>query len=265
MLLAPTALLIARADRFQERAEDAARQSAQVQEVMRRTRSGQEMWSTLFRSGVPSPPAWRAFTGERALCYRTPAQERRILLSTLGTFSVLLVITLVLSLFLATYVWIPTVLMLISAPIAFGAADGLAAELDHYHLGLAPLRPLPSLVWVSAIPVSRTVALSEILWLPTLATPDISVGIWISVAIPIPFLIALAATAGSFAIATAEGALFRAALGIGLAALSLAPTVVLIAYLPVPDGIVGTLFGAVLLAESALWVVSTSRLVWVRQ
>ncbi|MDQ2741238.1 MAG: hypothetical protein M3Z66_02915 [Chloroflexota bacterium] len=54
ILLVLSALVITGASGFQERAENAARQGAQAQEALR-TRSGQEMWATMFRSGVPSP------------------------------------------------------------------------------------------------------------------------------------------------------------------------------------------------------------------
>ncbi|MDQ2831370.1 MAG: hypothetical protein M3Y74_20280, partial [Chloroflexota bacterium] len=208
-LLATAALLTAAARGFEERAETAARQGARVHEEMRRTRSGQEMMAAQFRTGLRSLPAWPPFAGERALCYRVLAQGRRIIRASLGTLAVLLAIALVLRVFAPGYAWAPAALALLSAPTAAGAADGLAAELDHYHLRLAPLRPLPALLWVSVIPVVRLSVITEVLWLAALAAPGLTTATWVAGAVLIPCAVVLAAAAGSLGIASAEGALSR--------------------------------------------------------
>ncbi len=263
-VLAAAALLTAMARGFEERAETAARQGARVHEEMRRTRSGQEVMAAQYRTGLRSLPAWPAFAGERALCYRVLTQDRRIIRASLATAGVLLAIALVLRVFAPGYVWAPAALTLLSAPTAAGAADGLAAELDHYHLRLAPLRPLPALLWVSVIPVARTSVIMEVLWLAVFAAPGIATGIWVAGAVLIPFVVVQAAAAGSLAIAAADGTVTRLGLGVGLAALGAAPAAILL----VARGPLGTavalipLAAATLLAVAALWFVLTSRRVW---
>lgn len=161
------------------------------------------------------------------------------------------------------YAWIPAALTLLGTPTAFGAADGLAAELDHYQLRLAPFRPVPALIWVSVIPVVRLSLMTEVLWVPSIAAPGISAGTWIAVAVLIPFVVVAAAIAGSFAIATAAGALSRAALGVGLTALSAIPAALLLtAHQSESAVLLIPLVAAALLAPCVIWVVLTSRRVW---
>lgn len=263
ILLVLSALVITGASGLQERAENAARQGAHAQEALR-TRSGREMWATMFRSGVPSLPTWSFFAGDRALCYRALAQERRIVLSTLGTLAVLLAIAVGLRLFFPPYAWVPAALTLVTVPTAFGAADGLAAELDHYQLRLAPFRPLPALIWVSVIPIVRLSLMLEVLWLPAFAAPGIPTGVWIAIAMLIPFAVTPAALAGSFAIAVADSTLSRAGLGIGLAALGVIPAVALLELLHqlVPAPLLIPLGAAALLAPCPIWLAYISRRVW---
>lgn len=263
LLLAGAVLSVA-ARGFEERAETAARQAAQAQETMRRTRSGQELMAAQYRSGLPSLPVWHSLSGERALFYRVLAQDRRIAGASLATLAVFMAIALVLRLFLPAYAWVPAALTLVSAPTAAGAADGLAAELDHYHLRLVPFRPLPALLWVTIVPVVRTSIMVEILWLAAFAVPGLSLGAWIAGLVIIPFLVIQAATAGSLAIASAEGALSRIALGVGLSALGIIPAAALLDTSSdlLPAALLVVVAALTLLAAAAFWLLLTPSRVW---
>jgi len=90
VLLAATAALVAAARGFEERAQTLARQIAEAQESLRRSRSGQELTTITFRKRVPSLSGRSGFCGERALGFRTAVQLRRTMLPSLVALGLLL-------------------------------------------------------------------------------------------------------------------------------------------------------------------------------
>lgn len=256
-LIAGTGALVAAARGFEERAEAAARQIAEAQETMRRSRSGQELAATQFRTGLTSLPGWQALAGERALCLRTLAQQRRMLRPTLVGLVAALGIAVALVAVAPAFTWVPAVLLLVLTA-ASGAGQCLAVELDHHHLLLAPLRPLPSLLWLGAVPVVSTAVQIELVWLPVLAAPVITTGAWGVGAVLIPCLVALAEASGSLAVVVADGPLARVALAFALGALPAATLVIAVVSLGAPTTLVA-LATVVLLAAAASWLALAAR------
>lgn len=261
--VAVAALLIAIASGFQEAAEDTARQGEQAQETMRRSRSGQEMGAKAFRTGLPSLRARPAFAGERALCYRALAQERRILRQQVAQVVVGLAITGVLLVLWPRFAWAPAVYLLLGSVVSSSMA-GLAIELDHYHLWLAPLRPIPTLLWVNAVPAVRTLVTLEVLWLPLMLADAIDSMVVITGVVLLPCVIVLSTAAGGLSATVAESVLARFTLPVALVAAGAAPAFALVVpvFTAQKTPLLVLLAAALLLAASIPLFVLIQRRVW---
>ncbi len=232
---------------------------------MRRTRSGQELTAKQFRTGLTSLPGWPVLAGERALCFRALAQQRRMLRQSVIGVVTGLAIALVLLVIAPSFTWAPAVLLLVVTVLGAGS-QGLAVELDHYHLQLAPWRPMPALIWVGAAPVAVSAVQIEVVWLPVLAAPDVATGAWVAGAVLIPCLIALAEAAGSLAVVVADGLLARVALTAALVTFGALPATALL-FGAVSVGVqrvLVALAAVALLAAATCWMVWTAHRIWPR-
>ena len=153
----------------------------------------------------------------------TAVQLRRTMLPSLVALGLLLDIgvPLVLLDVAPTFAWAWTAVVLVGA--VAGAGGQLAVELEHYHLRLAPLRPLPALLWLSAIPAVHRVVSTELAWLPVLFAPRVTTGIWATGVVLIPCLILLAEATGSAAVVATDGWHTRIGLKLAFAALGVLP------------------------------------------
>lgn len=92
---------------------------------------------------------------------RVLTHERRLLRVNLASLVGGLAV-IVLLLLAPRYAWLPAAVG--GTGLLFNVMfEGLAVELDHLHLRLAPPRPLRSLVWAGAVPAARITAMVEVL------------------------------------------------------------------------------------------------------
>ncbi len=266
-LVAAAGTLVAAARGYEERAETAARQIDEAQVTMRRSRSGQELMEKQFRTGQVSLPVWPVLAGERALCFRGMAQQRRLLRPNVISLVVGLTIALILLALAPDFTWAPAALLLVNSLASSGASQGLAVELDHYHLRLAPMRPLPALAWLGAVPVTVNVVQIEVVWLPVLAAPGVPTGVGVGGVVLIPCLVALAEAAGSLVVTVADGLLVRIALALALGTLGALPAAALaVAVVPLGSStLLVTLAAVALLTAAASLLTWTAYRVWPRR
>ncbi|MEA2466982.1 MAG: hypothetical protein QOJ57_1108, partial [Thermoleophilaceae bacterium] len=264
--LAMTLIVTARG--FEEPARVAARQIAEAQEQLRRARSGEQLTMASFRTRLPSLTGRTALAGERALAYRSFVQQRRMILPGM------------LVLGFALDVGVPALLLSVAPDFTWGwaalgiagawisGASMLAVELEHHHLRLAPLRPLPALLWLAAVPATHRAVSTELAWLLMLFVPGLSASVWLVGALLIPCLVALVEGAGTVAVVAADRllprALLRAALGLGGAIPAAALFGVAIA-LGVPAIVAGVVAAAALLAAAWSLFTFSARQIWPRR
>lgn len=261
--LVVAAVLVGQARGFQESAEAAARQDAHAQETMRRDRSGLEAGTNYFRTGLRSLPGAPVFAGERALCYRGVAQQRRMLRMYGLELTVELALTVILLVLWPRFAWAPAGYLLMSY-IVSSPMQGLGAELDHNHLRLAPLRPLRALLWVNAVPVAVMTISLEVLWLPLVAAGAVRPLVGGLGAALIPCVAMVLAAAGSLAATASGGMLTRIALALALGITGAVPALALVvpALLWQATPLLVLAAGVLLATLSGAWLVLTRRRVW---
>jgi hypothetical protein len=266
VLLAASLALVANARGLEERAQALARQVTEAQEALRGL-GRQELTAPPLRRKLPSLSFSQAFPGERALCFRGIAQLRRQVLPSFLLCGLLLDLGLPLILLEVapafTWAW---ALVVLAGAVAGGASQ-LAVELDHYHLRLAPLRPLRALLWVSAVPSAHRIVSIELAWFPVLFAPRITTGTWLAGVVLGPCLVALAAATGSLAVASSRELLARAALKAAIATLAVLPAaVILIVAAALGSTTLAAVMAAVaLLATTAFCVRRTAHTIWPKE
>jgi hypothetical protein len=145
------------------------------------------------------------------------------------------------------------------------SASMLAVELDHYHLRMAPLRPLPALMWLAAVPAGHRVASIELAWLPMLFVPGSTTGVWLGGAVLIPCLVALLEAGGALAVVVADRMLGRAMLRAALTALGVLPaaaSLLAAALLGWPAGLAAVAAAAAVLAPAAVFLLLADHRIW---
>lgn len=272
VLLTATVVLVATARGFEEPAQALARQIAEAQEALRRSPSGEQIAKPLRRkvrslSGLSARSGWSP-AGERALLYRGLAQQRRLVLPSLVVLGLLLDlgVPLVLLDVAPTFAWAWTVVVLVGA--IWGAGAQLAVELEHYHLRLAPLRPLRALLWLSAVPALHRLVSMELAWFPVLFAPRVSSATWAVGVVLIPCLVALVEATGSLAVALSSRLLARAGLKAALAMFGVVPATAIAVgttSLGWPASLVAPAAAAALLASVALSLTRTVDNVWPKE
>ena len=222
-LLAAAAALLRAARGVEEPAYAAARRLAEVQESMRRWRSGAQLTMARFREGATSLAGWDGLAGERALAFRALAQQRRLVLPSFIAFGFFLDLAVPLALVAVapTYAWAWAAIGLAGAAVT--GASMLAVELDHHHLRMAPVRPLPALVWLAGVPAAHRTLTIELAWLPMLLAPGTTIGVWLAGALLIGCMVALVEAAGALAVVAADRMAARAALRVAIGVLGALP------------------------------------------
>jgi hypothetical protein len=267
VLLVASVALVAAARGFEERARLAARHIAEAQEALRRFRSGQQLSLTQFRTGSGSLPGWSALAGERALFFRALAQQRRLtppswvalgLLVDLGGALVLLSVA-------PAFTWGWAAVCLAAAVWSGGSM--LAIELDHYHVRIAPLRPLPALLCLAAVTAVQRIVSIELAWLVVLFAPGVTAGAWVTGVLLIPCLVALVEGAGALAVAVADRPLSRGALKVAIGTIGALPAIAALtagAALGWPATVVAPLAAAALLALAWCCLARAANHIWPR-
>jgi hypothetical protein len=225
-LVTAAATLLASARGVEEPAYAAARRLAETQEAMRTWRSGGQLTMARFRDGATSLRGWDALAGERALSFRALSQQRRLMLPSVVAFGFFLDLA-VPAVLLATapaFTWAWALLGLAGAGIT--SASMLAVEREHHHLRLAPLRPLPALLWLAAVPATHRVVSIELSWLPVLLMPGMTAGGWLAGALLIGCLVALMEASGALAVVAADRVVVRALLKPAIFVLGVLPAAV---------------------------------------
>ncbi|MEW9552466.1 hypothetical protein [Nonomuraea sp. NPDC050783] len=227
-LVLAAGLLVAVAGGYQEPADSAAREAAGAREVLRHSASGQELGAERFRSGVASLGHRPAFAAERAVFYRALAQERRAIADRLAMPAVLLAVVAGLLVAVPGYGWVP---LLLAVPHLLGEhlVGGLAVEHDHDFVPLTGMRRERVLLWANAVPVVRTAAVLEALWLPQILSPAVTVDLWWTGVLLAPVAAVLIAGASDLAGALVAPMAARFMLALGLCALGWVPCVALVA------------------------------------
>jgi hypothetical protein len=220
---------------------------------------------TQSRTGVQSLRGWSALSGERALFFRTLAHQRRMVLPSIIAFGLLLDVGVPAGLLIAapSFVWTWAVVGLLGG-VAGGAAQ-LAIERDHHHLRMAPVAPLPALMWLAAVPAAHRIVSVELSWLPVVLAPGVTPGVWAAGALLIPCLTALAEGAGSVAVVMADRKLVRAPLKAGFAVGGVLPAAVILSALLAlgSTALLGALVVAPLvLAAAAAGFAFTAHRIW---
>ncbi|MEA2441385.1 MAG: hypothetical protein QOH76_2809 [Thermoleophilaceae bacterium] len=267
-LLVLTAALIASARGFEERAQAAARQIAEAQESLRRARSGEQLTMAAFRTRIPSLTGTSALAGERALGYRALVTQRRLILPSILAFGLALdvVVPLVLLAEAPDFTWAWAAVGLVGA--AMSAASMLAVELEHHHMRMAPLRPLPSLLWLAAVPAAHRILSTEVAWVPMLFVPGYPAGVWLVGAVLIPCFVALVEGGGALAVVLADRMLPRALIRLGLGVAGVVPTaavLIVAASVGAPAVAVALLVAATSLAIAATYFAFSARQIWPRR
>ncbi|MCK2242103.1 MULTISPECIES: hypothetical protein [unclassified Crossiella] len=252
------AVVIWRARGYVEAADERARQNAELQVAMRRDTSGLETGSNWFQTGLRSWSGDARLTGERALLFRGAAQQRRMMPTFGLELGVELLITVALLVFAPGVAWLPVAFVLLITVVT-SSFTGIAVELDHHHLWVAPLRPLPALLCVTAVPAAAAAIGAELPWLALLVGGAIGGGTWLTGALLIPMVITTVLTAGALAVSLGGRGVLRVPLSFGFTAIGLAPAGVLlfsrtpVTVLAVAITLLGvTIAGAVLTART-LW------------
>jgi hypothetical protein len=163
-----------------------------------------------------------------------------------------------------TWAWAATGLV----GAALGSASMLAVELEHHHLCMAPLRPLPSLLWLAAVPAAHRVLSTEVAWVPMLFVPGYPAGVWLVGAVLIPCFVALVEGAGALAVVLADRTLPRALIRLGLGVAGVVPTaavLVVAASVGAPAVAVALLVAATSLAIAATYFAFSARQIWPRR
>jgi hypothetical protein len=261
-LLALSAVLIVTVRGFEERAQAAARQFAEAQESLRRSRSGEQLTMATFRTRIPSLAGSSMLAGERALGYRALVQQRRMILPSILAFGLALDVgvPLVLLDVAPDFTWAWAATGLIGA--ALGSGSMLAVELEHLHLRMAPLRPVRSLLWLAAVPASHRVVSTEVAWLAMLLVPGSPAGVWLVGALLIPCLVALGEGAGALAVVLADRMLGRALLKLALGVTGVLPTaavLIVAASVGTPAVVVALLVAATSLAIASTYFALSAR------
>jgi hypothetical protein len=165
-----------------------------------------------------------------------------------------------------SFVWAWAVLGVLGAFASGGA--GLAIERDHHHLRMAPVRPLPALLWLAAVPAAHRTVSIGLAWPLVLVAPGVTPGAWAAGAVLIPCLVALAEGAGAAAVAAADRKFIRAALKVGVAVGGLLPAAVVLSaslWLGLPAFLAGVLAAALVLAAAAAGFAFTAHRIWPRR
>lgn len=256
VLLAVIAVCTARG--YIEPADDRARQNAELQVSMRRDTTGLETGANWFRSGMRSWSGTAFLAGERALLFRGVAQQRRMQLTFGVELAVELLATIALLVLAPHLAWLPLVFVLLITVLT-SSFTGIAVELDHHHVWVAPLRPLVALLCATAVPAATVSAGAEVLWLTLLIGGVLGVGTWLAGALLIPLVSVVVLLAGGLGIAIGGRGVLRVPLSLGLAAAGIAPAAVL-AFVPTPlvvAAVAVTLLGSAtagaLAVTSRLW------------
>jgi hypothetical protein len=269
VLLAAAGGVLAAARGFEERAHLAARRLAEMQEALREWRSGHEPARvTESRGGVRSLPGWQALAGERALAFRTLARERHMVVPSILGFGLMLDLGVPVALLVTvpSFGWAWAVVGLLGAWMIGGAQ--LAIERDHHHLRMAPVRPLPALLWLAAVPAAHRTVSIELSWLLVWLAPGMSAGMWAAGVILIPCLVALAEGAGSVAVAVADRKPIRAALKAGIVVLGLLPAAAVLSVslgLGASAALAGALAAPTVLAAACSGFTFTAHRAWPRR
>jgi hypothetical protein len=255
-LLAMVAVGTARG--YIEPANDRARQNAELQASMRRDTTGLETGANWFRSGLRSWSGTSRLTGERALLFRGVAQQRRMRLASSVELAVELLITIALLVLAPHLAWLPLAFVLLITVLT-SSFTGIAVELDHHHIWVAPLRPLVALLCATAIPAATISASAEVLWLTLLVGGVLGGGTWLAGTLLIPLVSVVVLLAGAVGIAAGGRGVLRMPLSLGFAAAGIAPTAVL-AFVPtapavgaVAVALIGLATAAALVVRGRLW------------
>lgn len=243
---------------YVEAADDRARQNAELQEAIRRDSTGMESGTQWFHSGFASLPGPDRWTGEAALLFRGLAQQRRMLLAVGLEFTVEFLATIALLALAHHLAWIPLAFVL-TAAIVTSPFTGIAMDIDHNHVWVAPVRPLRALLAATAVP-AVTIALSaELLWL-TLGIGDVfTAGVWLAGAVVLPLVAVVILLGGALGLALGGAGLLRIPLAFGFAAAGVAPLGALLV-MPGPLGLAGA--ASLLLGLGAVAASVASRRLW---
>ncbi|MGO1052814.1 hypothetical protein [Crossiella sp. CA198] len=255
-LLAALTIWLARG--YVEAADERARQNAELQVTLRTDSSGLEVGANWFQSGMRSWSGSPRWTAERAFLFRGLAQQRRMLPAFGLELGAELAITIVLLIFAPGLAWLPVALVLAITAVT-GSFVGIAVELDHHHLWLAPLRRLPVLLCVTAAPAAMAGASAEILWLAVLLGGGVSGQFWLAGALVIPVVLVTVLMAGALAVTVGGRGLLRFPLSFGFTAVGLAPAIALLYW---PGPLVLAAVAIAMLALAATAAVLVTRGLW---
>jgi hypothetical protein len=226
-LLALSAVVLAAAGRLVETTYAAARRTAEAQAALRRWRDGQQLTLARFRDGASSLRGWDALSGERALAFRSLAQERRQVLPSLvaGGLALDLAVPSALLVLAPEWAWTWTVAALAGSFLAGGTM--LARELDHHFLHSAGLQAVPALGWLAAVRGVHRALSGWLAWAPLVLMPGLGLGAWLAGLLLVPCVVALGEAAGALAVARTDRPAGRFALRVagGLAGLLAAAAV----------------------------------------
>lgn len=227
-----------------ESADDRARQNAELQVSMRRDTTGLETGANWFRSGLRSWSGTAFLAGERALLFRGVVQQRRMRLAFGLELAVELLITITLLVLTPHLAWLPLAFVLLIT-VMTSSFTGIAVELDHHHVWVAPLRPLVALWCATAVPAATVSAGAEALWLMLLVGGVLGAGTWLAGALLIPVVSVVVLLAGALGIAIGGRGVLRMPLSLGFAVAGIAPAAVLafVPTAPVVGAVAVTLIG----------------------
>jgi len=224
-LLAVVVLCVARG--YIEPADDRARQNAELQVSTRRDTTGLETGASWFRSGLRSWSGRAFLTGERALLFRGLAQQRRMQRMFGLELAVELLVMIVLLALAPEMAWLPLAFVLLTIVVT-SSFSGIAVELDHHHVWMAPLRPLIALLCAIAVPAATVAASAEVLWFTLLLGGSLGGGTWLVGAVLIPCLGVVIFLAGALGIAIGGRGVLRIPLSVAFGAGGIAPVLFLV-------------------------------------